>query len=305
MRTHSRAHHCLVVISLAAGLCACGGDDDGGDLPGRPGPLPDGSFDRDTAFMANTAGLISLTEGPAGWVVNDQRLYLRLEDGLEVPAASLLASEGECEVWAHPFVPFGCDPGCATGYCIAENTCVPFATPVDHGVVTVTGLLETVRFVNTEFGYLAEPSEVPEELFADDAVVTVAAEGGDGPAFALEASGVPAIEPLLKPGELFRIEDGVDKLIEWRAENSGRIQVALLVGHHGSPYEAMLVCETEDDGELVIPGDIITEFPRVQVPLGQHPSWIARFSRSSTEIDAGPVELFVSSRSLLPDIVHP
>lgn len=304
MTTRSLAHRFLVVISIT-GAAACGEEGGGDRPPGRPGPLPDGSFDRDTDFVANTAGLISLTEGPAGWVVYDQRLYLRLEDGLQVPAASLLASEGECEVWVHPFAPFGCEPACATGYCIAENTCVPFATPVDHGVVTVTGLLEPVRFVNTQFGYIAEPSEVPEELFTDDAVVTVSAEGGSGPAFALEASGVPAIEPLLKAGELFRIEDGVDKVIEWRAENSGRIQVALLVGHHGSPYEAMLVCETEDDGELVIPGDLITAFPRVQLELTQHPSWIARFSRSVTEIDAGPVELFVSSRALLPAIVHP
>jgi hypothetical protein len=277
-------------------------------VPGRPGPLADGSADRATGYPANTAGLISLTEGPAGWVVGNHRLYARVTDALEVPLASILASEGECEIWVHPFLPFGCQQGCAVGYCIAENRCVPFPEPADHGEITVSGLLAPVRFMSLPYGYIAEPEEVPEELFADDAVVKVTAAGGDRPGFTLEAEGVPALEAEIDVEgreDLLRIEDGVDEVIQWRAERTGRIQVALVIGHHGSPYEAMLVCETDDDGELVIPGSLIAQFPHEETGLGQHPSWIARFSRALVETDAGPIELFISSRAIINGLIHP
>ena len=101
------------------------------------------------------------------------------------------------------------------------------------------------------------------------------------------------------------IEDGVDEVIRWTPESSGRVQLALQVGHHGAPYEALMVCEADDaDGEIVVPGSLVTRFPQRSNGLEQHSSWIARFTRDVLETEAGPVELFVANRILILQIDH-
>ncbi|HTE49309.1 MAG TPA: hypothetical protein VK698_00440 [Kofleriaceae bacterium] len=60
------------------------------------------------------------------------------------------------------------------------------------------------------------------------------------------------------------------------------------MGFHGAPYEALLVCETDDDGELIVPADLIARFPRQRSSSLQHPSWLARFSRDVIDTDESP-----------------
>ena len=295
-----------LVLAFTTAASGCGGDDDDGaaDGDGDSGSGPDGSTGRSTEYVANSAGLIALTEGQASWLVGTQRLHARLADALEVPPASLLDSSGECEVWVHPG-PALCDPSCNLGACVAEDQCASYPNPVSAGDIVVSGLLEPLSFVPGEFGYSPD-REFSEDLFADGAAITASAPGGDAPGFSLEVTGVAPIEADLdlESGGILRIEDGVDEVVRWTAEASGRIQLVLVVGHHGSSYEALLVCETADDGELVVPGDLITRFPRQASDLQSHTSWLARFSRDVVDTDTGPIELIVSSTAIIYAVAH-
>ncbi len=299
-----------LLFATAAMSSACGGDDDAGgaadaNSDGGSGGSPDGSTARATEYVANAAGLISLTEGPASWLVFTQRLYTRVSDAPAVPTASMLASAGACEIWVHP-APAFCDPPCNLGACVADDECEAFPNSVSAGDVTVSGLVEPLRFVAGEFGYVPDLEIAGDDLFADGSAITASASGGEVPGFTLEATGVPSLEADLdlESGSVLRIEDGVDEIIRWTAEESGRIQLGLVIGHHGSAYEALLVCETEDDGELVVPGDLISQFPRQMSDLESHTSWLARFSRDVVDTDAGPIELFVSTSVIIYAINH-
>jgi hypothetical protein len=289
---------CCALVALVA-LAACGGGGDQDD-----GPVPDGSSPSTTAYVANRAGTLLLTEGMGGFINFGAFFY----DRTELPLATRVASEGDCEVWTHPTPPAQCTPPCVNSFCLADDHCEPFPNPVDHGEIVIAGLDEPLRFTPFGSGYVSDPPSPPEQLFSDGAAITASAAGADGPGFTLEVTGVADLEADLDLEDGFRltIEDGVDEVIGWTAADSGRIQLALLVGHHGSPFEALLVCETEDDGELVVPGRLITEFPHAQpTGLEQHSSWLARFSRDVLETDAGPIELFLSHRVMIPVLSHP
>jgi hypothetical protein len=295
-------------IALAIASPACGGDDGPGAADGGGDPdaaSPDGAAGRATGFVANAAGLISLTEGPPSWLVGVQTVYARLTDAVDVPPASLLASAGECEVWVHPLPAF-CDPACQNGYCVGGDQCLPYPDLASAGDITLAGLVEPLTLEAADFGYTPDHTFAGLELWDDGAAITATAPGGDAPGFTLEVTGVPALEAQLdlESGGVLRIEDGADETIRWTAAESGRIQLGLAVGHHGSPYEALLLCETDDDGELVVPGDLITRFPRQESDLESHTSWLARFTRDVVDTGAGPIELTASSHVLIGAIAH-
>jgi hypothetical protein len=177
---------------------------------------------------------------------------------------------------------------------VGEDECAPFPGSLSAGAITVTGLLEPLRFLPSEYGYTPD-GELPEdEVFGDDAVIVVSAPGEEVPAFTLQATGVPPLQADVS--ESLQIDDGEDELIQWTAAGVGRIQLLLVFGHHGAPYLSLLVCETDDDGELVVPGDLIAQFPRPPLSVLHHPSWLARFNRDVIDTAAGPIELFVASR---------
>jgi len=69
-----------------------------------------------------------------------------------------------------------------------------------------------------------------------------------------------------------------------------------MVGHHGSPYEAMLLCDTEDDGHLAIPGALAAQLPESVALERQHVSTLARVDRRIFETAAGPIELVIASQ---------
>jgi hypothetical protein len=294
-----------LLLAAATLLWACGDDGGGGAADASGGGGPDASTDRATEYVANAAGLIHLTEGRASWLNGTQNLHARLGDAPAVPTASLLASSGECEIWVHPLPAF-CDPPCNLGACVGEDECQLFPELVSAGDVTLTGLLEPLTFGSGEFGYAPDVFFEGEDLFADGAAITASAPGGDVPGFTLEATGVPSLvaDLDLESGGILTIEDGVDEVIRWTAEGSGRVQLALVTGHHGSSYESLLVCESEDDGELIVPGDLIGLFPRQVSDLESHTSWLARYSRDVVDTDDGPIELFVSSTVIIYAVNH-
>jgi hypothetical protein len=317
-----RAPRLLVALFAVTLTAACGDDDgnadddtddstdDGTDDGSDAAPGADGSVARATGFVPNPAGTIHLVEGITSEGTDPYRRGAFLRDGPDLPPATLLASEGDCEIWTHPVEPPLCDPPCEDGLCVADGECAPFPAPVDAGEITVTGLLEPLRFVPGKLGYTAEPP-LPaddQDLFGDTASIAATAPGADAPAFSLSASGVVPLVPDLdlEFDVTLVIEDGVDEVIRWEPESSGGVQLALQVGWHGAAYEALLVCEAEDEaGELVVPGSLISRFPDRVDPTGEaHYSWIARFSRDVAESEAGPIELLVAHRVLILQIEH-
>jgi hypothetical protein len=191
---------------------------------------------------------------------------------------------------------------------VADDTCEPFPVPLGAGEIAVSGLAKELRFVPNEYGYRTEPDILPEDLFEAAAAIEATAPGADAPGFTLSVEGVAPLEPDLDLDfdVTLVIEDGVDEVIRWIPEASGRVQLGLQVGWHGTAYEALLLCEADDAaGQLTVPGSLIELFPQRVNPTGEaHSSWIARFDRDVVETPAGPIELYVASRAIILQVEH-
>lgn len=269
-------------LLLLAALAACGGD---GGNPVDAGPFLDAGPDD---FHVERSGFVNLIEGGGFFSV-----AAVIQDGGELPLPAPIAAGGECTVYRRPG-PARCEPPC-DGVCVATDTCVPFRAGVDAGTITVTGLRAPLTFVHGDFGY--EPTPQPgTELFADDATITVSAPGAAIPGFSVTLAGVPA---LAGATTTLTLVDGRDAEVTWTAAGAGRIQLSLLVGWHGAPYEAMLLCETDDDGALTIPGAVVSALPRASTGLESHPSTLTRFRRASVLAPAGPIEIVVGSQAFV------
>ena len=166
----------------------------------------------------------------------------------------------------------------------------------------MSGLKEALAFQPGDYWYTPDPYPVGEHLFDSGDEINATAPGDVSEPFSLTASGVAPLVATF-PTTLV-IEDGVDMEITWTPANDGRIQLALLVGWHGAPFEAMLLCETEDDGSLIIPGGLITQFPQASSMMEQHSSRLVRFDRGVVQSSAGPLELFVGSQVTITQISH-
>jgi hypothetical protein len=279
-----------VILLGALLVAACGGTGQPADDAGRPdaGPAPDAGSGPDGGAEPARIGLLELVELD-GW----SRALAQLRDAPEVPPASLLAREGDCEILVHPSPGF-CEPACTTGFCLPGGTCVPWPADVSAGPITVTGLTTPLAFVAGPYGYVSDPPDPPVDLFAPGALIVATAAGAAGPAFTVEARGVAPLVTTVSP---LTLADGVDTEVTWQpAAGEARVQLVLLVGWHGAPYEAMLRCEADDDGALTIPGTLIAALPRQSSGLEQHPSTLARFTRGVGTTPLGTIELLVASQ---------
>ena len=83
--------------------------------------------------------------------------------------------------------------------------------------------------------------------------------------------------------------------LTWTASTqAGSIQILLDTGWHGADALTTIWCETEDDGELVIPATVTERFA---IPsCGEcELSRARRITRDVVDFGAGPVELLVGS----------
>ncbi|HUQ06539.1 MAG TPA: hypothetical protein VM261_28745 [Kofleriaceae bacterium] len=270
-------------LSILVALAACGGSGAGGGDDDDAPPLDAG----DGAYRIDKVGTINLIEG--GFL----GVYASLQDGPELPTPTSVANDDECVVYRRP-APALCDPACSNGVCTAANTCTPFAQNASAGRITVGGLRAPLAFAPGAFGYVPEPAP-SDDLFDPGAAITVSAPGDVTPAFSVSLT-APA--PLAAPFQNLTLRDGDDATITWTPAGGGArsIQVALVVGWHGAPPEAMMICETDDDGSLTIPGALVSALPRASSSLESHPSWILRFDRAVVAAPAGPVEIVAGSQ---------
>jgi hypothetical protein len=270
--------------AVLVALAACGGSpDDTVDA----GPLLDAG---DGDFQIARVGFVNLIED--GFLGT----YALLQDRPELPLAAAIAQEAECTVFRRPPASL-CDPPCTDGVCTAPDVCTPYAQHASAGPITVTGLRAPLTFEPGTFGYTPTPAP-PEDLFAPGATLTISAPGDVTPAF---STTVTAPAPLEAPFQNLTLVDGVDTTVTWTAGDGGprSIQLMLVVGWHGAPPEALLVCETADDGAHTLPGSLISQLPRASSGLEQHNSWILRFDRSIVAAPAGPIEIVAGSQANL------
>jgi hypothetical protein len=280
----------LVLLFLAA--CGSSSSDDRPDAGPRADAGPAGAYPVDRIGQVNL--IEAGPEGSVGWLA----LYASILDQPERPTPVKQAEQGDCAVFVRPPVSL-CEPACNPGVCI-DGTCEPFPVPASAGTISVSGLATPVSFEASEFGYVG-PTEPIDDLFAAGASVTVSAEGDEVAAFTAELRG-PA--PLAAPFQNLTLVDGEDATVTWTAANDARIQLALLVGWHGAPWEALLLCETADDGSLTIPGGLIAELPRASSGLESHPSSLMRFDRALVDTPAGPIEIVIGSHQSI-HFAHP
>lgn len=268
--------HRLALILL---LNACGGP--AGDAADAPPLVDAGPNDH----RPDRVGVINLANGDT---------FAIIQDRAELPTAAVIARDGACAIYDRP-APASCTPACTDGLCTAANTCTPWPANASAGTLTVTGLRAPLTFRPSDFGYVAEPPP-PDPLFDPGATIRVSAPGDATPAFTASVIGSA---PLAAPFQNLTLVDGRDQPIRWTAANDATIQIALVVGWHGAPYEAMLLCETADDGEHVIPGALIAKLPRASSGLEAHPSWLRRISRTIVDVPAGPIEVIAGSQVVL------
>jgi hypothetical protein len=271
-----------LVLFLFATACGSGASSDEPDAP--PPGTPDAAVGDPPGFRVDKAGTISLIEGSGVYAALFDRPY-------DQPLPIEIVSSGDCTVYRRPTP--SCPAGCGADACVADNQCAPYAVFASAGDLTITGLREPATLVPSPFGYTMPP--LPDDLFADDAAIHVAAAGAALPAFTADVGGVAPLALALSGA--VELRDGEDEIIRWTSAAGGaRIQLALALGWHGAPWTDLLLCETADDGELVVPAAAVNAMPYFEVGFAQSPSWIARFRRAWVTTPAGPIEIIAASQ---------
>jgi len=266
-----------------------------------PADATDGSADSGPGFLPGRVGFINIIENSPyhenGFGL--EGLRAELNDAPWVPHAERIAGHGSCALFGHRRGGF-CDPPCDEQFCTADDVCVPYPTRVDAGRIEVSGLAAPLSFIPSENGYAPSYTDFGGETFADDAEITATAAGGEIPGFTLQARGLPPVEATRFSLELSRDEE---RVVTWTSANAGRIQVALRHGWHGMPYDALLVCEVDDLGELAIPTQMANAYMDLVGSGDVHYWWITRFDRDVIETAHGPVELFVGNFFYVPQLL--
>jgi len=195
-----------------------------------------------------------------------------------------------------------CDPACeSNAVCVNDGVCK--ANPKAHSVgdVTVTGLKlsnNTAQFSvspTMTFNYAYSGSSKLLYPPADEgSAIKLNAAGGDYTAFELSASGISPLT-FSSTGDI-PLQLDQPLTLEWVAKGSAgasTMQVQVNVNHHGGS-SANITCETEDDGALVIPADLLTRLMNIGYS-GFPQAEFVRKSVGSANIAPGRVELQVLS----------
>jgi hypothetical protein len=282
-------------------LAACGGDDEGGgsgDAGGGADGAPEVDGGGDPA-PPPADGQFTVLESAFGEGDGSGAIAGSILDGW--PAFHHLAMDsGACKLWVYE--PVDCSP--CNGICDSDGTCVPYPTSLSAGTVTVSTTGGDVVMPDTEYGYFPD-GPVPHDLFeAGDPVGLAAAGGEDVAAFSLDAEGVDPIEIDLEVGgevgaDTVRMEDGADLELSWDGAEAGRrvrLQIKSNNQGHGLPVMALIDCEVDDTGSLIVPRAMVEAFPQkpyqnICVAIDCPPSSLRRFTRARIDVGDRTMEL--------------
>ena len=294
-----------ILIILVVG---CGDDDavapDGAQAgDGRPGDAPP-----DGLGGAASAGRLTVTEVNATFGGSGSFFGEFMAGGLPVWHRETMVM-GDCRLFEYD-PPF-CDPFCDFQfYCAEGNVCQPYPTFMSAGTITVSGLKTALVAQPSACGFCVgeqyqPPALLPADLFDDGDPVSAVAAGAAFPAFTVEAAGVTPLEATFTAGKIV-IQDDVDETVSWTAAGGdARVRLTINANNfgHGAPYEAIIICDTADTGQVVVPGAMITAFPPAVAAdacggSDCPPSRLMRYRRGVVETSAGKVELIVGSEIL-------
>ncbi len=200
---------------------------------------------------------------------------------------------GDCTLRVAPAL--SCDPPCAGGEACGPAGCEPAPAALPAGTIRLSGLSAPVEMEPTPAGIYSFGGDLPHPAFGPGDPISLVADGGAHPAFALETYGVA---PLETDGEGVMGSGAGPVVVTWRpGEGGAEIRLVLEVGHHGG-FLAELECVVPDAGAYAVPRQLvdalyaqgIAGFPVVE---------LVRFRAASTRVEGRCVELVASSGVVL------
>jgi hypothetical protein len=208
----------------------------------------------------------------------------------------LQAESGDCRLLV-PRIAF-CEPSCRSGeVCVEDGTCTPERMSIDVGLVSVSGVMTrdgATTFDLTRAGstYVNGKVKLPYPAFAEgDAITLTAAGAGTTPGFTVASTGIAVLSI---PSDAEYVVDGMDIAVQWEPPadaSTSRILVKLDISHHGGE-KGKIECDTEDDGEVVLPTDLVSQL--IALGVAGFPSIvITRAADGTAQLPSGRVRLRV------------
>ncbi|HUQ04620.1 MAG TPA: hypothetical protein VM261_19100 [Kofleriaceae bacterium] len=292
------------LASLSGALLSCGGDSGSND----PDAITlDGSPDSST--VRERSGSVEVTEDrwvhtadAGGGETQSGQIGARFYDGREPSYHREAMRSGDCALKTYENA--SCTPACTTGVCVDTNVCEPFPTYVSAGRLTLTGLRTAVQIDPMQNWYYPT-SQLPNELFADDATVTASLAGATLPAMSITTQGVRPIAPAITGGKLVvDYPATADTVVTWTPSGGDeRVKLTLNANNrgHGQPYVAIVECDVADAaGRIAIAPAIMNAFPETDawyICAGTDcpPSRLTRYRRGATLVGEREVDLLVQS----------
>ncbi len=230
-----------------------------------------------------------------------------LRDGPDPSFHVVTLEEGECRLYE---LAIGfCDPACSAGEtCTATGDCVPYPASISGGTIAVSGLgghpdpIE-MQPQDGSPGTYEGPFVLPADLFGPDDRIVAAVAGDVFDAISFETRGVARLETTLTDAGL-QMRGGEDAEVAWTAGPAPGACVQMVLPFrnrsHGLPADAIVRCESPDDGSLTVPRSIVEAFPIGETPertegFDWPQSELTRYTRDMRETEHGPAALWVRS----------
>ena len=146
---------------------------------------------------------------------------------------------------------------------------------------------------------------MPDDLFRDDAEVTVTLAGATIPGMSIVSRGVAPLAPAISGGKITVPYPATAPLVvSWTPATTGaRVRLELNANNrgHGLPYTAIIACDVADAaGEITVPTALLDAFPDTRawtVCAGTDcpPSRLTRYRRATAPVGEQEVEVEVAS----------
>ena len=309
MQLVMRGWSCALIALVMAG---CG--DDGG------GAAVDAGVDGPQEAAREVIGTIDVYEQRQIYIDDDviqdslwSNIRAAFYDGGPPQWHREVARAGACVL--KRYTPSLCEPACTDGLCVETNVCERFPALIAAGRLIVNGLTVGFRVAGID-GFYYPDTQLPVDLFADDATVSAEIIGGGGiPGFTVATRAVPPLKGAILDGKLTLVP-GHDATVSWTpAAGDSRVRLTLNANNrgHGQPYLGIIECDVADAaGEVTVAASLIDGFPETQawrICAGTDcpPSTLRRYRRATFPVDERDIELIVASEiafgvdHILPD----